>query len=143
MVAAALVLAVGKADARDERIVALEKTFMSPCCWSQTAHDHKSGAAADMRKRIRAYVAEGLSDEEIATRFVEEYGKRILAMPEAEGFDMAAYVLPVVFPAIGAAVLAAYLRSRSRQGGRVGGAAAELKPEQRAILDRALAERET
>ena len=50
--------------------------------------------------RIAALLAAGRSDSEIIDEFVAQYGKRVLAAPPAEGFNLLAWAMP--FAAIGA-----------------------------------------
>jgi cytochrome c-type biogenesis protein CcmH len=57
-------------------------------------------AQAPQADRQRAFIndliAEGKTKDEIKDALVAEYGPEVLAVPEPEGFDLAAYVLPIV-----------------------------------------------
>ncbi len=53
------------------------------------------------RERIAALQAEGKSDAEIIDIFVQQYGKRVLAVPPAEGFNLLAWVMPFLAIAAG------------------------------------------
>ncbi len=46
------------------------------------------------RERIAALVAAGKADQDIINMFVQEYGKRVLAAPPAEGFNLLAWIMP-------------------------------------------------
>lgn len=56
------------------------------------------------RVLIRRLVAQGLTKDQIKERLVAEYGRQVLAMPEDDGFGIAAYAVPL---AIVLAMLAA------------------------------------
>lgn len=51
-------------------------------------------SAIPMRKEIEAKILAGATDEAIVAGFVEEYGQVVLASPPAEGFNLAAWVMP-------------------------------------------------
>lgn len=53
------------------------------------------------KQRIAALVGQGKSDQEIIDLFVGEYGKRVLAAPPAEGFNLLGWVMPFVAIAAG------------------------------------------
>ena len=144
-VAALMVLVVGwpsevRSQTEDARIRSLESQVMAPCCWSQTVADHRSAAAEEVRQKIRQSVRAGMDDEAILASFISTYGKRILAQPEATGFDTLVYVLPPVFLAGGAALVWFLLRKLAAGGSR--GTKASRIPETEAGDLRARVERE-
>jgi len=59
------------------------------------------------KERIAALQVLGKSDSAIIDEFVGEYGKRVLAVPPAEGFNLLAWVMP--FAAIGAGLAMVWL----------------------------------
>jgi len=72
------------------------------------------------REFIRELIAQGKTKEEIKEALVAEFGEEVLAVPETEGFDLAAWLVP------GAAILAAavailFALRRWRGEGRGGG----------------------
>ena len=85
-------------EARDQEATAkkLDNMLVAPCCFSHTVANHESGAAYEVKSRIRQMLSEGKSEEEIIQAYVGQYGERILASPRAEGFGLAAYILPVI-----------------------------------------------
>ena len=65
------------------------------CVECGTALNVSSSPVADQeREFIRRRIAEGKSKAEIKAALVEEYGARVLAMPEGGGFDVAAWLVP-------------------------------------------------
>lgn len=81
------------------RARALEAQLMAPCCYGQTVDVHDSEAARQVRAKLRQWLAEGLSDQQILDRFAERYGARILAVPPAKGFNSWLYWLPLLLTA--------------------------------------------
>ncbi len=62
------------------------------------------------RAFIREQIAEGKSKEEIKAALVAEYGEEVLAVPDNEGFDLAAWIVPVAGFLLAAAAIAFGLR---------------------------------
>lgn len=75
-------------------------------------------------RREKAYVArlvaEGRGKAEIKDALVAQYGPSVLALPEASGFDLTAYLVPVLAILV-AAVALAFSVARWRRGGDSGG----------------------
>ena len=96
-----LTVLAAQADDLDEKARELEGKLMAPCCWTQTVSKHYSGAAEEIRSGIRRMLSQGKTQQEILDFYVAQHGKRILAMPEARGFNLLAFVLPGVFLLLG------------------------------------------
>ncbi|KAA3596802.1 MAG: cytochrome c-type biogenesis protein CcmH [Calditrichaeota bacterium] len=79
----------------------LEDGLIAPCCWTKSVSNETSGIAGEMKQEIRKLLEEGKSEQEIKDYYVSQYGKRVLAAPEMEGFGIAAYLGPWVFILIG------------------------------------------
>lgn len=92
----------------------IEGKVMAPCCWTQTVAEHQSDIAEQMKAEIRNLIAQGRGEDEILDQYVDRYGPAILASPRAGGFDLLAYLLPVVAVAVGAAAITLWLFRRSR-----------------------------
>ncbi len=81
----------------------------------------ESAQADDQRDLIADLVAEGRTKDEVKDALVAEYGERVLAVPGDDGFELAAWVLPLVLLAGGTALVALLaLRWRTTGGGRGG-----------------------
>lgn len=74
-------------------------------------------------------VAEGKSKAEVKDSLVAQYGEEVLAQPEASGFDLSAYLVPIVAILVAAVALAysvlRWRRSSGRDGGSADGGAAQ------------------
>lgn len=65
---------------------------------------------------VAKLVAAGKSKTEVKDALVAQYGEEVLAQPEATGFDLSAYLVPILAILI-AAVAVAYSVLRWRRGG--------------------------
>lgn len=78
-------------------------------------------AEAPQAQRQKAFiarlVAEGRSKEQIKDALVAEYGDEVLAVPRGSGFDLSAYLVPIVAFAIAVAALAIGVLRWRRAGG--------------------------
>jgi cytochrome c-type biogenesis protein CcmH len=107
---AALVLVLGLTAAAEPRTTLPDVEDEVMCVECRTALNVSTAPVADQERAfIRARIAEGLSKEEIKAALVEEYGPDVLAEPEPEGFDLAAWLVPgalIGLAALGVALLA-------------------------------------
>jgi cytochrome c-type biogenesis protein CcmH len=96
----------------------LEGEVMCPVC-NTTLDQSSSPAARQIEAFIRARIAAGDSKSEIKDKLVAEYGPQILAAPPKKGFDLLAWLLPIVGLLGGALVLAllAWRWSHTREPG--------------------------
>lgn len=72
----------------------IEDEVMCPVCGVGLDLVTEAPQALRQREFIRTLIAEGLTKEEIKDRLVAEYGSEVLASPAAEGFDLAAWLVP-------------------------------------------------
>jgi cytochrome c-type biogenesis protein CcmH len=81
-------------------------------------------AESPQAKREKAYVAklvaEGRTKAQIKDALVAQYGPSVLALPKASGFDLSAYLVPVIAIAIAIAVLTVSVARWRRAGGPPG-----------------------
>lgn len=87
---------------QEARARVLEGELRCPVCRSQSIRQSRSFMADDMRRRVRALIAEGKSDDEIKQYFVDRYSTWVLLTPPRRGFNLAAYLLPAVVVLVGA-----------------------------------------
>lgn len=67
---------------------------------------------------VAKLVAAGKSKAEVKDALVAQYGSEVLAQPEASGFDLSAYLVPILAFLLAAAAVA-FSILRWRRGGRV------------------------
>jgi cytochrome c-type biogenesis protein CcmH len=112
----ALALAAPAAASEQHPTLAeLEGQLMCPICAGETLAQSDSPAAQRIKAEIQQRIAAGDTRSEIKRRLVSEWGQRILAAPPRHGFDLLAWLLPIVGVLAGAAVIGALAWRWSRQ----------------------------
>lgn len=95
----ALVVAVPSAQAAENcpktSLPAIQAEVMCPICG--TPLENAGGPQAEnQRDFIRERVDQCQSKDEIKAELVAEYGPRVLAVPAKSGFDLAAWIVPII-----------------------------------------------
>ena len=98
------------ANNQEELIMDIEKSLIAVCCWSGTVYDHGN---SDMETVIASMVQSGNTKSEIMNHFVNQYGERVLAIPVMSGFNMLAWIAPILIGLIGILIWYLYLNSPS------------------------------
>jgi cytochrome c-type biogenesis protein CcmH len=115
-IVAALVVA-STAAAGQTSLPDLEDEVMCPTCGVPLSHAFSPQAERE-RDFIREQIERGRSKDQIKQALVAEFGPEVLAEPDPgeRGFDVVAYVVPVLAVALGAlAVWVAVARARRRR----------------------------
>ena len=108
--------AAAPAQAAPPTLPDIEDEVMCPTC--NTALNVAASPQADeQRDFIRGLIAQGKSKAEIKEALAAEYGRDALAVPKAEGFNVAATVVPVGV-GVGALALLVILLPRWRRRAR-------------------------
>lgn len=91
----------------EQRSHQLSGELMCPVCDGQTIDGSNAKIAVDMRLKVRDLLDEGSTNAEVRDYFVLRYGHEILAAPERSGFNLLAWIIPVliVIGGIGIALL--------------------------------------
>jgi cytochrome c-type biogenesis protein CcmH len=116
----ALVLAIpGAASAADcpkTTLGDVEDEVMCPVCGTPLALATEAPQAQRERELIQRLIARCRSKEEVKDALVAQFGESVLATPDDEGFDLAAYLVPAAAVLLGAAAVGfAALRWRRRR----------------------------
>ena len=113
--AALAVAPAARASEQHPTMNELENEVMCPVC-NTTLAQSDSDAARAIKRVIRNEIAAGWTKSRIENDLVRQYGESILAAPPKHGFDLLAWLLPLVGGAIAAALLgaAAWRWSRTR-----------------------------
>jgi cytochrome c-type biogenesis protein CcmH len=105
LAAAALALApAALASEAHPTLNELENEVMCPVCGTTLA-ESDSDAAKQIERVIRGRIAAGYTKSQIKDFLVRQYGKAILAAPPKHGFDLLAWLLPLVGIVLAAGVL--------------------------------------
>lgn len=96
----------------------IEGEVMCPVCG--TLLELAESPQAEREKAfIARLIAAGRTKAEIKDALVAQYGPAVLALPQGKGFDLSAYVVPIIAFALAAIALALGVR-RWRRDGREG-----------------------
>lgn len=115
-----LIAMPSKSQGERPTLADLEGEVMCPVC-NTTLDQSSSPAARQIKNFIALRIESGDSKDQIKDNLVAEYGPQILAAPPTEGFDLLAWLLPLVGLVGGALVLAGlawhWSRRREPRGG--------------------------
>lgn len=110
----------------DPRLEKLYGSYIAPCCWRENLSTHDSPTADALRARIHTHVEQGMTDEQIKAVLVNDYGARILALPEGSTRTWLFWT-PVAALLVGLGALLLWLkRARRPQPALAGIAPADL-----------------
>jgi len=97
----------------------VEDEVMCPVCGTPLGLASEAPQAERERALITRLVDDCQSKEQVKARLVAEFGDEVLALPDDEGFDLAAYLVPALGLLLGGgALLAAALGWRRTRRGR-------------------------
>jgi len=116
LVVALTVVAPAAASEQSPTLPELERELICPTC-HETLAASTSPIADRMRVFIRARIAAGDTKSEIKDKLVDQFGESVLAAPPKSGFNLLAWLLPLVGIVLAAGVVGflAYRWSRSRK----------------------------
>ena len=138
MVATLLAALALAAPAASLTVVEVAREVRCPTC--NTPLDvSDSPAAQRLKVFINDRIAEGDDKQQIIDALVEEFGRGVLATPPKEGFDLVAWIVPIVLVLAGLAAIPLVTRVWARRGRDE--PAPEIAPEDAARLDEELRRR--
>jgi cytochrome c-type biogenesis protein CcmH/NrfF len=141
LVAAAVI--AGPAAAQEPRASLPDVEDEVMCTICGTLLEASQSPQADReRALIRNLIAEGKDKDQIKDALVAEYGPRVLATPSGHGFDLLAWLFPVVGIALAAAALLVAARRISRERTSNSAAAGDIPSGDQARLDEDMARHE-
>jgi cytochrome c-type biogenesis protein CcmH len=112
------------------------------CVECGTALNVSTSVVADQERAfIRKQIAMGKDKQEVKDALVEEFGPAVLADPPSKGFDLAAWLVPILLAVAAAGGLAVAARRWRRRSGAAPAAAEgpPLDPDDQRRLDAELA----
>jgi cytochrome c-type biogenesis protein CcmH len=83
----------------------LESELMCPICAGETLAQSDTAPAQRIKAYIASRIAAGATKSQIKDELVTQWGQRILAAPPRHGFNLLAWVLPLVGIVGGAGIL--------------------------------------
>ena len=105
------------AEVSQERVREVAKGLACLCgtCPRRPLDECECGWADQKRARIAEALEAGQDREAIIAGFVAEFGQEAYVTPPASGFNLSAWIMPIMVLLLGAVVLGAVLRNWSRQ----------------------------
>ena len=93
----------------------IETEIVCPVCAPATLDQSNSAVAQRMKRFIARRRAAGDTKSEITSKLVAQFGEQVLAAPPKKGFNLVAWLLPIIGVVVGAAVLGALAWRWSRR----------------------------
>lgn len=133
----ALLLTAGPAVAAQPRasLPDIEDEVMCPICGTPLELSESPQAERE-RELIRRLIAQGRDKDEIKDALVAEYGEEVLAVPQGEGFDLSAWLVPALAILLGVGGIALAFARFRREERRDPLPAKDLDPADAAQLER-------
>ncbi|MFH1186518.1 MAG: cytochrome c-type biogenesis protein CcmH [Chloroflexota bacterium] len=100
----------------DDDVNRVAKKLYCPICPNTPLDVCETQACKDWRAQIRDELTQGWTEQQVIDYFVAQYGERVLAEPQREGFTSLVWLLPVIGTLLGVWIVYEILRSwRKRQ----------------------------
>lgn len=128
----------------DAQVLSIAKNLYCPVCTGVPLDVCDTQACLQWRALIREKLLAGENEAQIRQYFITQYGDRVLGAPPPEGFNLSAYILPVLALLIGAVVIFLTTRSwlKRPQIAAVSTAVSQVSPEYAERIARELKARE-
>lgn len=97
-------------SALEARTSAVASQLRCPVCQGLSIQDSPSELAQSMRSVVREQLAAGRTPDEVKAYYVSKYGEWILLAPKPSGFNLLAYLLPVLVVLGGGLLIALAVR---------------------------------
>ena len=137
-IAALALVAPAGASERHPTLAELEDEVMCPVCKPETISQSSSPIAQRMKHYISRWIAQGDTKSQIETKLVAQFGPSVLAEPSQHGFDLLAWLLPLLGVGAGAIVVGVLASRWSRAREPARGAPAAVGPPLDPELERKL-----
>jgi cytochrome c-type biogenesis protein CcmH/NrfF len=114
----------------DAATSAVAAQLRCPVCQGVAVQDSPSELAQQMRMVVKEQLASGKSPDEVKEYFVSKYGEWILLEPQAHGFNLVIYALPVLLVLGGAVFLVFIVRKWTAAAPAAAGGAPRMDGEE-------------
>ncbi len=115
--------------------------LMSPYCPGRTLRNCPSPQAADLAEWIESQEAAGRDPEAVYSQLLSEFGDEIRQAPEATGFGLMAYAIPLLAAFLGGGIVFVFMRRQGAQASaktEPAAAVAPVDPEIERLIDEEL-----
>jgi cytochrome c-type biogenesis protein CcmH len=135
ILAAALLLA--PASALGLTVTEVAEELRCPTC-NAPLEVSNAPIAQRMKAQIAERISQGRTKDEIKAEFVAEFGRGVLTTPPTKGFDLVAWIVPILAVAIGLCSIPFITRAWAKRRPRTDASPTELSSEDRARIEREL-----
>lgn len=80
----------------EQKFHKLASEIMCPVCDAQTIEGSNSQVSIDMKLKLKNLIDEEMSSNQIRNYFIDRYGADIIASPSSEGFNLLAWIMPII-----------------------------------------------
>ena len=80
----------------EQKFHKLASEIMCPVCDAQTIEESNSQVSIDMKLKLKNLIDEEMSSNQIRNYFIDRYGADIIASPSSEGFNLLAWIMPII-----------------------------------------------
>lgn len=94
----------------DDEVNAVARQLYCPVCENVPLDVCPTQACSDWRAEIRTMLEQGKSTQDVLNYFKDRYGQRVLATPQARGFNLLVWILPPIAAIIGLGIVVLTLR---------------------------------
>jgi cytochrome c-type biogenesis protein CcmH len=94
----------------EARTSAVAAQLRCPVCQGLSIQDSPAELAQQMRSLVRDQLAAGKTPDQVKAYFISKYGEWILLAPKPSGFNLLAYLIPVVVVLGGGAAIVLAVR---------------------------------
>ena len=143
IVSCALLVVPAGAIANPPTLAGIEDEVMCTVCGVPLSMAREAPAAKRQRALIAQLIAEGKTSDQIKAELVKTYGNTVLAVPAKSGFDLAAWLVPIIVVIVGLILLLLLLITWKRHrppSDDTAQQSAQLSAEDTARVDAALAD---
>jgi len=99
-----------ESESKSDLYIKLEKEIMCPVCDGQTLDQSQSLIAENMKDTIKKKIEDGYDEKEIKNYFVSRYGESVIAYPTFQGFNVVAYLIPLLLIILGLIIFGFYIK---------------------------------
>lgn len=89
----------------DQRVYEVAEQLKCPVCQNESVASSSASVATEMRSAIRQQLQSGKSEQQVLAYFAAHYGNQILLTPPQEGFNLLAWLMPLIMLLFGLGVV--------------------------------------
>ena len=100
----------------DQRVYDVASQLKCPVCQNESVADSSAAIAGQMRMVVRQQLQAGESEQQVLHYFAAHYGNGILLTPPQQGFNLLAWLMPVIMLLLGLGLVSFVVHDWRAQG---------------------------